>query len=62
MLKEIRIEKLKGINNLVLKFDKKMVALMGVNGCGKSTILHALACAYTPYEKEKIINSVIFYT
>ncbi len=62
VLKEIRIEKLKGINNLVLKFDKKMVALMGVNGCGKSTILHALACAYTPYEKGEDYKFCYFFT
>ena len=51
LLKEIRIQKLKGINNLCLKFDKNLVALMGVNGSGKSTVLHALACSYSPYEK-----------
>ncbi len=62
VLKEIRIEKLKGINNLVLKFDKKMVALMGVNGCGKSTILHALACAYTPYENGEDYKFCYFFT
>ena len=39
LLKEIRIQKLKGINNLCLKFDKNLVALMGVNGSGKSTVL-----------------------
>lgn len=51
ILKRIIIKKLKGINNLSLEFDKNLVALMGVNGSGKSTILHALACTYSPYQK-----------
>lgn len=46
----ILIDKLKGLNNLDLEFgDKPLTAIMGVNGCGKSTILHALACCYRPY-------------
>lgn len=61
-LKEIRIQKLKGINNLTLKFDKNIVAIMGVNGSGKSTILHALACAYAPYEKEENYKFSYFFT
>lgn len=62
LLKEIRIQKLKGITNLSLKFDKNMVALMGVNGSGKSTILHALACSYTPYEKGENYKFSYFFT
>lgn len=61
-LKEIRIQKLKGINNLSLKFDKNIVALMGVNGSGKSTILHALACSYSPYEKGENYKFSYFFT
>lgn len=53
ILKEVTIKKLKGINNLSLKFDNNLVALMGVNGSGKSTILHALACTYKPYQNGK---------
>ena len=62
ILKEIKIQKLKGINNLSLKFDKNMVALMGVNGSGKSTILHALACSYSPYEKGENYKFSYFFT
>ena len=62
ILKEMRIQKLKGINNLSLKFDKNIVALMGVNGAGKSTILHALACSYTPYEKGENYKFSYFFT
>lgn len=49
-LERITIDKLKGINNLTLKFNKNLIALMGVNGSGKSTIIHALACVYAPYK------------
>ncbi len=61
-LKEIKIQKLKGINDLALKFDKNVVALMGVNGSGKSTILHALACIYKPYEKGEDYKFSYFFT
>lgn len=48
----IRIEKLKGISSLdEIRFDEKpLTAILGPNGCGKSTILHALACCYKPVE------------
>ncbi|WP_333624224.1 AAA family ATPase [Sphingobacterium siyangense] len=46
----LNIEKLKGITNLNIDFGPKpLTAIMGVNGCGKTTILHALACCYKPY-------------
>lgn len=46
----LSIKKLKGIHNLEkIDFDEKpLTALLGPNGCGKSTILHALACCYKP--------------
>lgn len=46
------IKKLKGISFLdEIRFDQKpLTAIMGPNGCGKSTILHALACCYKPAE------------
>ncbi|AUY66883.1 AAA family ATPase [Klebsiella pneumoniae] len=49
-LKEIQIQSLKGISNCIINFpaDKKVTAIMGMNGSGKSTIIHALACCYKP--------------
>lgn len=46
----LRINKLKGISSLdEIRFDEKpLTAILGPNGCGKSTILHALACCYKP--------------
>lgn len=49
-----------GICNI--KFDKNLVALMGVNGSGKSTVLHALACSYSPYEKGENYKFSYFFT
>lgn len=48
----LRINKLKGILSLdEIRFDEKpLTAILGPNGCGKSTILHALACCYKPAE------------
>lgn len=36
----IYIKELKGIKDLKLCFDKPLTAIMGVNGSGKSTIIH----------------------
>lgn len=46
----LSIKKLKGISSLdEIRFDEKpLTAILGPNGCGKSTILHALACCYKP--------------
>ena len=48
----LKISKLKGISKLdEIRFDEKpLTAILGPNGCGKSTILHALACCYQPME------------
>ena len=48
--KEIQIQSLKGISNCTITFpaDRKVTAIMGMNGSGKSTIIHALACCYKP--------------
>jgi energy-coupling factor transporter ATP-binding protein EcfA2 len=45
----ISIGGLKGIRSLDYSFGESLVtAILGVNGCGKSTILHALACVFRP--------------
>ncbi len=47
-----KIARLKNIKNLdEIRFDEKpLTAILGPNGCGKSTILHALASSYKPAE------------
>lgn len=47
-LLNIHIEKPKGLKNLDILIEKNLTAIMGVNGAGKSTVLHALACMYLP--------------
>jgi AAA15 family ATPase/GTPase len=48
-IKSIRIEKLKQLENVICNFEgNNLTAILGINGCGKSTILHALACCYQP--------------
>jgi ABC-type cobalamin/Fe3+-siderophores transport system ATPase subunit len=63
-LKEIQIQSLKGISDCNINFpaDKKVTAIMGMNGSGKSTIIHALACCYKPVLllRKKITDSLIF--
>ena len=45
-LEEVRIRKLRGINDLRVPFVYPVSVLAGPNGCGKSTVLFACACAY----------------
>lgn len=48
-LKSINVQKLKQLENVSCFFEPSAVsAILGVNGCGKSTILHALACCFQP--------------
>ncbi|EKM6459668.1 AAA family ATPase, partial [Cronobacter dublinensis] len=58
-IKSINIEKLKGINNCPISFpeDKSVTAIMGINGSGKSTILHALSCVFKPKDKSSKENN-----
>lgn len=45
----IDITTLKGLKQVRISMGSKpLVAILGVNGAGKSSILHALACAYAP--------------
>ena len=52
----LKIRKLKGIEDLSeIRFDEKpLTAILGPNGCGKSTILHALACCYKPIQENQL--------
>lgn len=45
-LEEVRLRELRGINDLRVPFTYPVSVLAGQNGCGKSTVLFALACAY----------------
>lgn len=52
-LKSIKIQKLKSLQNMEMDLsENNLIAIMGVNGVGKSTILHALACCYRPTDND----------
>ncbi len=57
-INSISIKKLKNIKNLenLPLNEKRLTAILGVNGCGKSTILHALACCYKPPKGSDVTN------
>lgn len=49
LIKRITIKNLKSIRDLELSFEgSNVTAILGPNGNGKSTVLHALACAFQP--------------
>jgi AAA15 family ATPase/GTPase len=48
-LHQLEIQKLKNIKDFCISFeDKNITGVLGPNGYGKSTILHALACCFQP--------------
>lgn len=47
-LEEVQIKGLRGIADLRVPLPFPVTVLAGPNGCGKSTVLFALACAYRP--------------
>lgn len=53
ILKSALFNNLKGLQEAKFTFEKYLTALMGVNGSGKTTVIHALACAYQPPEGGK---------
>lgn len=59
ILHSLSIKKLKGITSLdEIRFDEKpLTAILGPNGCGKSTILHALACCYKAPEEFEVLKT-----
>jgi len=61
-IQNIHIDQLKGLRNMDINIDKNLVAIMGINGSGKSTILHALACTCTPYNGGDDYKFSFFFT
>lgn len=51
-IQSLNINKLKGLSDCKIDFNpNRVTAIMGVNGSGKSTILHALSCCFKPIGK-----------
>ncbi|MBP1544501.1 MAG: AAA family ATPase [Oscillospiraceae bacterium] len=48
VLKSVYFKELKGLKETSINFSNTLTAIMGVNGSGKTTVIHALACAYQP--------------
>lgn len=51
-ISSIHFENLKNLKNVTIDFTgSELTAIMGTNGSGKSTVLHALACCYQPIDE-----------
>lgn len=51
ILHSVEYTKLKGLKDLTISFDGKSVTgIFGVNGAGKSTIIHSILCLYRPVD------------
>ena len=61
-LRAIRIKHLRGIRDLRVPFQYPVSVLAGPNGCGKSTVLFACACAYRDPERgtRELVPSSLF--
>ena len=56
-INSLHIKQLKCLKDVDISFeDKAVTAILGPNGHGKSTVLHALACCYKPIDDKKTIN------
>jgi len=56
-LRKVKYSNLKGLKDLEISFeDKNVTGIFGVNGCGKSTILHSLICFYKPKDSSIVID------
>ena len=59
-LSEIRLDGIRGLNNLRVVFDYPVSVIAGGNTTGKSTVLFAAACAYSsaPDRTERRVRSL----
>ncbi len=61
-LLKLHITRLKGLQEVDISFSKSLTAIMGVNCSGKSTVLHALACAFQPVSAGQDYKFNFFFT
>lgn len=59
-LESVRINNLRGIADLQVNFSYPVTVVAGPNGCGKSTVLFACACAYDVPGKRDYSPAVLF--
>ena len=59
-LESVQIKNLRGIHNLQVNFSYPVTVVAGPNGCGKSTVLFACACAYDVPGKRDYSPVVLF--
>ena len=53
----VNYHQLKGLKDIKISFEPMQVTgIFGVNGCGKSTILHSLLCFYQPKANVETVN------
>lgn len=55
VLKSAHFHRLKNLNDLLIEFNQVgLTGILGPNGCGKSTVLHALCCIYQPNDPSSV--------
>lgn len=59
-LESVQIKNLRGIKDLQVNFSYPVTVMAGPNGCGKSTVLFACACAYDVPGKRDYSPAVLF--
>lgn len=54
-INKLHFQRLKRLQDVVIDLPSKgVIAIMGENGIGKSTVLHALACIYKPHSHAQV--------
>lgn len=59
-LESVQIQNLRGISSVQVNFSYPVTVVAGPNGCGKSTVLFACACAYDVPGKKDYSPAVLF--
>lgn len=62
IVKEVYFKQLKALSNVKISISPTLTAIMGVNGIGKTTVIHALACMFQPNEGQENYKFPYFFT
>lgn len=61
-IEKIYFKELKALSKVMISISPTLTAIMGVNGVGKTTVIHALACMFQPNDEGENYKFPDFFT
>lgn len=61
-VEKIYFKELKALSDVMISISPTLTAIMGVNGVGKTTVIHALACMFQPNDEGENYKFPYFFT